>query len=438
MVFPIAGPSQSIIYPETRLSTGDLFVFWGSAKCLSRSSREALEAGLSAVNRSLPVYWNESLTNTGLLMKNKLSQLVTDRVAVVSVSGAMEDAGEDVLVRTKRQTTCAAKFQIVSGHTACLSVSDTQGVSDADKQVIVDKHNEFRAAASPTASNMLKMEWDDEIAMIAQKWADNCDLNHDQNRWVPGRFGVGQNLAMGASDWTGAITMWHNEVTEFTYGDSAAVANNWQDIAHYTAMMWATTNLVGCGYRLCSNTQFHVCNYAPAGNSQGQLHEPYKQGNPCADCPGHCVDGKLCDCSGLTCLNGGDMDLTTCTCSCKNNPVYTQPDCSLNCTGGADGGQCGNTAYTCPAYKVFCPFKCQICPFADPNYGDSQSGGSTSTSTTSTTVEVCSRSALTVQPTRLVSLPSAENGYRKPYEKDTFVPLESCLSTDAYKCLTVT
>lgn len=35
---------------------------------------------------------------------------------------------------------------------------------------------------------MLKMVWDSEVAMVAQKWAENCDISHDENyqRLVPG------------------------------------------------------------------------------------------------------------------------------------------------------------------------------------------------------------------------------------------------------------
>uniref|UniRef100_A0A8C9PGD2 Cysteine rich secretory protein 2 n=1 Tax=Spermophilus dauricus TaxID=99837 RepID=A0A8C9PGD2_SPEDA len=43
---------------------------------------------------------------------------------------------------------------------------------------IVNKHNELRKSVSPTASNMLKMEWNREATQNAQKWANKCTLQH--------------------------------------------------------------------------------------------------------------------------------------------------------------------------------------------------------------------------------------------------------------------
>ncbi|EPQ05146.1 Cysteine-rich secretory protein 2 [Myotis brandtii] len=43
---------------------------------------------------------------------------------------------------------------------------------------IVNKHNELRKSVSPSASNMLRMEWDREATANAQKWANKCTLQH--------------------------------------------------------------------------------------------------------------------------------------------------------------------------------------------------------------------------------------------------------------------
>lgn len=44
-------------------------------------------------------------------------------------------------------------------------------------------------------------------------------------------------------------------------------------------------------------------------------YEPYQKGEKCSSCKKNCVNG-LCDCKGVYCLNGGTMDLNTCTCTC--------------------------------------------------------------------------------------------------------------------------
>jgi len=77
--------------------------------------------------------------------------------------------------------------------------------------------------------------WDDEIAEIAQRWADNCQFEHDAMRRIPGKFSLGQNLAAGYTTWDSAIQGWYDEVKDFTYGSQAA--NVFSDVGHYTQVM---------------------------------------------------------------------------------------------------------------------------------------------------------------------------------------------------------
>ena len=56
---------------------------------------------------------------------------------------------------------------------------------------------------------------------------------------------------------------------------------------HYTQMVWAKTNKVGCGSIAWKEgafiKQYLVCNYGPAGNT---LRQPmYQTGNACSRCP---------------------------------------------------------------------------------------------------------------------------------------------------------
>lgn len=88
--------------------------------------------------------------------------------------------------RIERSTSCAQKYQVIPNHSACLqktAIATDSGISDEDKNVIVSKHNEYRSVVNPPAVAMAKMSWDDEIAMIAQKYADACKgLVHDGGR----------------------------------------------------------------------------------------------------------------------------------------------------------------------------------------------------------------------------------------------------------------
>ncbi|XP_052093281.1 cysteine-rich venom protein Mr30-like isoform X2 [Mytilus californianus] len=280
------------------------------------------------------------------------------------------------LYRRKRSVNCESsntlkKYNFYSGHTACLTASSsadlaTSGVTADEKTEIVNKHNTLRSLTQ--ATNMMKMSWDDETAYIAQKWAENCVTSHESpglKRSIPGRFGLGQNLFWGSRKyaWSEAIQSWYDEISDFTFNGQ----NVFSKIGHYTQVVWADSIKLGCGYAHCTTTRIHlyVCNYGPAGNI-GDTSKPYKQGTPCQDCPGNCAN-KLCDCDKV-CLNGGSLDLSTCTCNCKSG--YSGPDCSLNCATKTDPGYCG-TQYP-PSYCATfsnvpsdCPHMCQICPNCD-------------------------------------------------------------------------
>ena len=63
-----------------------------------------------------------------------------------------------------------------------------------DKQRIVAAHNTMRQMVAmggvkrqPAAVNMREMVWDEEPAVIAQRWADQCMPGHDLRRNVDRR-----------------------------------------------------------------------------------------------------------------------------------------------------------------------------------------------------------------------------------------------------------
>ena len=99
------------------------------------------------------------------------------------------------------------------------------------KQEIVDAHNDLRGLiargeepklAGVTASDMMEMRWDDELAQGAQLGSDQCIWRHDSNNIC--RFHVGQNIYQTATfpflplenrtapDWQEACQAWYGEV----------------------------------------------------------------------------------------------------------------------------------------------------------------------------------------------------------------------------------
>ena len=175
-----------------------------------------------------------------------------------------------------------------------------RGINDDDKKLLVDLHNQLRAKVAngqeiqgpqPPAADMFELEWDDELATIAQRWADQCSFGHDRNRKVE-RFHVGQNVYQSSSsqisppNFKNAISSFYEEVKLF---DRSGVDKFHfsAGVGHYTQIVWAKTRLIGCGaisYKGNGwNNNYIVCNYGQAGNFIGS--KIYSRGRPCSACP---------------------------------------------------------------------------------------------------------------------------------------------------------
>ncbi|CAI5769119.1 cysteine-rich secretory 2 [Podarcis lilfordi] len=179
-----------------------------------------------------------------------------------------------------------------SDHFASLST-----INEDQKKEIVDIHNKLRREVQPPASNMVKMEWSDDIRKIAQWWANQCTLEHSaaSDRTLNGTS-CGENLFMSTSlkSWTEAILSWYNERDDFLYASGAKTEG--AVIGHYTQVVWYISHLIGCAIAFCPDQEYqyyYVCQYSPAGNIKGKIATPYEAGEPCGRCPNDCDKG-LC------------------------------------------------------------------------------------------------------------------------------------------------
>jgi len=217
---------------------------------------------------------------------------------------------------------------------------------------LLNDHNEYRrkvakgeegrglGGGQPTATNMNKLKWNNELAKVAQRWAEQCAGGHDKERGTKKYPAVGQNVGWGAAcgnpqppnpvDPLNSIKAMYDEVKDFPTSQVSAFVGgmaNGKKIGHYTQIVWAETKEIGCGYFMapcktdeCKRSRedipdgtsvtfdagstwpnkctpwremFIVCNYGPTGNYIGQ--PIYKSGGkPGSDCPnGH--DDGLCN-----------------------------------------------------------------------------------------------------------------------------------------------
>ncbi|XP_033755144.1 peptidase inhibitor 16-like [Pecten maximus] len=181
------------------------------------------------------------------------------------------------------------------------------GLSAGQKQDMVDFHNKARSEVSPSASNMLKMSWSDELADVAQNYAERCVWSHNPSRSAAPSFSyVGENLFLtsGSYKGEGVVNSWVKEVNNYNYFTLGCTSV----CGHYTQVVWHDSEFVGCGAAQCnsvyglssgwSNAIIVVCNYGKGGNYRGR--QPYTQGRSCSACP----SGKVCQ--NRLCANPGD------------------------------------------------------------------------------------------------------------------------------------
>nr|XP_009675188.1 PREDICTED: serotriflin-like [Struthio camelus australis] len=168
---------------------------------------------------------------------------------------------------------------------------------DQNRKQILDQHNEIRRSVTPTACNMLKMEWNEKAAINAQKWADKCQMkiSPKEERLVNGVV-CGENVLQSTypNTWPEAIKVWYSQMSNFKYGVGRLREN--ANIQSYTQLIWYNSYQIGCAVAYCPNSRynyFYVCHYCPPGNNPMQIATPYKKGAKCGDCPGHC-DRGLC------------------------------------------------------------------------------------------------------------------------------------------------
>ncbi|XP_028654710.2 cysteine-rich venom protein-like [Erpetoichthys calabaricus] len=102
------------------------------------------------------------------------------------------------------------------------------------QKTIVDKHNAVRELVLPTATNMVKMEWNTEAAANAEKRATACaKIPSLQNERTISECSCGENVFQSSNErqWDSAIQEWENEKQHFEFGKPP---KNGKVAGHYT------------------------------------------------------------------------------------------------------------------------------------------------------------------------------------------------------------
>ena len=131
--------------------------------------------------------------------------------------------------------------------------------------------------AERTRAGKPPLVWDHSLgasaAAYARQLAFTGRFRHSNRRARPG---VGENLWMGSHGYypvEAMVAAWASEKRWFRPGvfPNNSRTGNWIDVAHYTQMIWPTTQRVGCALASTGRVDYLVCRYSNAGNIDGRV-----------------------------------------------------------------------------------------------------------------------------------------------------------------------
>ena len=141
------------------------------------------------------------------------------------------------------------------------------------RDVVLGMHNDERQSLGLTP-----LAWDSALAQDAAQYARQMAVTNRfqhsprASRAVPS----GENLWMGPRRLYGYETMigaFLDEKRLFRRGGKLpdiSMSGRWEDVGHYTQMIWRGTQKVGCALAEGQNYDYLVCRYFPAGNAFGK------------------------------------------------------------------------------------------------------------------------------------------------------------------------
>jgi len=114
------------------------------------------------------------------------------------------------------------------------------------------------------------LAWSERVAAHAQVWADALLARHQFAHTPKSPFGQNLYEIRGASASSAEVVKaWAAEAREYDYN-----SNQCRGVCgHYTQIVWAGTQAVGCGVARGGGREVWVCDYDPPGNWVGR--RPY-------------------------------------------------------------------------------------------------------------------------------------------------------------------
>ncbi len=118
--------------------------------------------------------------------------------------------------------------------------------------------------------------WDPKLAIAAASYGPGLSaMGRLQHSSRANRPGQSENLWMGTRGAYPAEAMvgaWIGEKRYFRTGTfpNVSTSENWQDVGHFTQLIWKGTTHVGCAVHRDARWDFLICRYSPKGNVDGR------------------------------------------------------------------------------------------------------------------------------------------------------------------------
>ncbi|MEA3002518.1 MAG: hypothetical protein QOH81_1306 [Sphingomonadales bacterium] len=119
--------------------------------------------------------------------------------------------------------------------------------------------------------------WDESLAADAAPWAAHLarmgTLDHEED--ADEANPEGENLWLGTNGHYSPedmVGLWIAEKKHFRPGifPDNSRTGDYEDVGHYTQLMWRTTGRVGCALAKGTEDEILVCRYRQAGNVEGE------------------------------------------------------------------------------------------------------------------------------------------------------------------------
>lgn len=252
------------------------------------------------------------------LQENRLGELV-----VVLFAVALPVTRAHLVPRSESENTeeCEGMYLRFSpNHVMCRQKTGAchlivTGLGSSDKETILTAHNRYRnqialgnTSGLPPASDMLEMEWDDDLAAVAQAHANLCSSEFFEGasmnieklphvgawRWLTRTDSEDNNRY-----WERYIRAIYQMAKNISWAPSDSHVMTTPGAESFTHLASAKTWRVGCGFvkYLSQRTgrgleKLYTCAYGPENPTRPT--ELYKAGQACSKCPEGTCCGSSC------------------------------------------------------------------------------------------------------------------------------------------------